>query len=113
MANLLRRPRTEEELLEREQRLALAGLAITAQSMASGVSDALALAARTRRRPWLVVGCASVAGAAFGRVAIRPALRALRWLGPLAASWGAGRAANSHALSELLRSLPRASGKSG
>lgn len=113
MANLPRRPRTEEELLECEQSLALAGLACTAQSLASGVAEALTLPDRARRRPWLVVGCASVAGAAFGRVAIRPALRALRWLGPLAASWGAGRTANGHALSELFRSLPHTNGRSG
>jgi hypothetical protein len=94
------RPRSEEELLDREERLALEGLASAAQRLVRGLAHDTGLARRARQHPLLTVAVATVGGVLLGRGALRLAVRVARVLRP----WVIARA---------LRAAPTASAASG
>lgn len=94
------RPRTENELLEQEQALVLAALAETAQSLVGTITAPLPASAR--RHPALIAVLAAGVGAIAGRRAVRPLLRSLRVLAPMASAWLPGALSAGHPLGAAL-----------
>jgi hypothetical protein len=78
-----RRPRSERELLEREERLALAAIVGTARRLVGDLSDSAGLPEKAREHPLAASVIASVGGYVAGRGAWHAALALIRSIGPL------------------------------
>ena len=86
-----RRPRTEEELFQREEQLALLGIASTAQRMVADLSAATGLRDKARKHPWITIALASCASVVVGATVWRIARAAAGWVVPWLLARGAQR----------------------